>query len=160
MTEQTVRTLLTQHPFVKDLQSHQVDRLALIVRQVAFAPEQIVFREGDECPDFYLIVTGRMALEMAIPGGSVLRIQTLGDGDEFGWSALIMGRGKHFQARALEGVSTLAFDGGQLLEACRDDPGFGFGLMYRLLRIVSERLHATRLQLIDTYSPVAKRAGA
>lgn len=160
MDAQTVRTLLKQHPFVQDFQPHQVERLAAIARQVAFAADQVVFREGDECPDFYLIARGRVALEMALPGASVLRIQTLGDGDEFGWSALIMGRGKHFQARALEPVSTLAFDGGQLLQACQDDPAFGFGLMYRLLRIVSERLHATRLQLIDTYSPVAKRAGA
>jgi hypothetical protein len=33
-------------------------------------------------------------------------------------------------------------------------------LMQRLLGVVAERLQATRLQLHDMYSPVAKRAGA
>ncbi len=40
------------------------------------------------------------------------------------------------------------------------DPLFGFTLMQRLLGVVAERLQATRLQLLDMYSPVAARAGA
>jgi len=32
--------------------------------------------------------------------------------------------------------------------------------MQRLLAVVAERLQATRLQLLDTHSPVAARAGA
>jgi hypothetical protein len=31
--------------------------------------------------------------------------------------------------------------------------------MLRLMGVVSERLRATRVQLLDMYSPVAKRAG-
>jgi CRP/FNR family cyclic AMP-dependent transcriptional regulator len=57
-------------------------------------------------------------------------------------------------------VDALALDGGELLAACKRDPGFGFTLMQRLLGVVSERLQATRLQLHDMYSPIAKRAGA
>jgi CRP-like cAMP-binding protein len=71
-----------------------------------------------------------------------------------------MGSGKHFQARALERVEALALDGGALLTTCKRDPQFGFVLMQRLLGVVAERLQATRLQLHDMYSPVAKRAGA
>ena len=87
-------------------------------------------------------------------------MQTLSSGDEFGWSALLMSRGKLFQARALERVEALALDGGELLIACKQDTNFGFAFMHRLLGVVSERLQATRLQVLDTYSPTAKRAGA
>ena len=104
-------------------------------------------------------MTGLVALEIAAPGHT-FRVQTLFAGDELGWSALLMGSGKHFQARALERVEALAFEGADLLAACRDDPLFGFALMQRLLGVVAERLQATRLQLLDTYSPVAARAGA
>jgi CRP-like cAMP-binding protein len=86
-------------------------------------------------------------------------VQTLHAGDELGWSAILMGRGKHFQARALQPVQALAFDGAKLLNACREEPAFGFALMYRMVGVVSERLQATRLQVLDMYSPVAKRAG-
>ena len=61
-------------------------------------------------------------------------MQTLFAGDELGWSALLMGgSGKQFQARALERVEALAFEGADLLAACREDTAFGFALMQRLL---------------------------
>jgi hypothetical protein len=87
-------------------------------------------------------------------------VQTLFAGDELGWSALLTGTGKQFQARTLERVDVLAFQGAELLAKCREDTLFGFILMRRLLGVVSERLQATRLQLLDAYSPVAARAGA
>jgi hypothetical protein len=71
-----------------------------------------------------------------------------------------MGRGKHFQARALDQVEAIAFDGIEVMKLCREDTALGFEFMHRLLNVVSERLHATRLQLLDMYWPVAKRAGA
>ena len=153
------KAVLERHPFSKHFAPPQLECLASLARAVTFAPEQVIFHTGDDCHDFYLIVGGRVALEMPV-GKRMLRIQTLGDGDEFGFSALIMGRGMTFQARALQPVEALAFDGSRLLEACRADPELGFGLMRQLLLIVSERLDATRLQLMDTYSPVAARAGA
>jgi CRP/FNR family cyclic AMP-dependent transcriptional regulator len=153
-----VVTLLQRHPFVEEFQPAHIERLTKMAKEVEFARDQVIFHEGDECHDFYLIVTGRVALEIEAPEHT-FRVQTLTAGDELGWSAILMGRGKHFQARALEHTKALAFDGGALLAACREDTSFGFALMYRMLGVVSERLQGTRLQLLDMYSPVAKRAG-
>ena len=149
---------LRRHPFDKDFAAPHIERLASLASEAHFDRDQMIFREGDEFSKFYLIIAGRVALEMATPEGP-LRVQTLSAGDELGWSAILMGRGKHFQARALERVRALAFDGPALLAACREDKTFGYALMYRMLGVVSERLQATRLQLLDMYSPVAKRAG-
>jgi len=158
MTE-SVLNMLQRHPFVEKFAAEDVDKFASMATRVRFDRDQIIFREGDECSDFFLIVSGLVALEVTEPGHT-FRIQTLSAGQEFGWSALLMGSGKHFQARALERVEALALDGGELLTACKRDPAFGFALMQRLLGVVAERLQATRLQLHDMYSPVAKRAGA
>lgn len=158
MTENVV-TLLQRHPFVEEFQPQHIEKLASMATRVRFERDQVIFREGDECGEFYLIMTGLVALEIAAPD-HVLRVQTLSAGDELGWSAILMGRRKHFQARALERAEALAFDGGELLAACKQDAVFGYVLMHRLLGVVSERLQATRLQVLDMYSPVAKRAGA
>jgi CRP-like cAMP-binding protein len=158
MSAATLMALLRKHPFVEEFQPEHIDKLRAMAREVSFAPGETIFREGDDCHDFYLIVSGRVALEVE-EADHVLRVQTLSAGDEFGWSAILMGRRKHFQARALEHVETLALDGLQLLAACREDKGFGFALMYRMLGVVSERLQATRLQLHDMHSPIAKRSG-
>jgi len=150
---------LEKHPFVADLPARMLEELAPLAREVGFAKDQVIFREGDECHDFYLVVSGRVALEV-VSGTTTLRVQTLSGGEEFGWSAVMMGRGKHFQARALDAVEALAFDGAELMALCRQDTGLGFELMYRLLGVVAERLQATRLQLSDMYLPAAKKAGA
>jgi len=158
MTKETLLAVLRRHPFVEEFQPEHIELLTSIAKEVEFARDQVIFHEGDECHEFYLIVAGRVALEIEAPDHT-FRVQTLTAGDELGWSAILMGRGKHFQARALERTAALGFDGGALLEACRADPSFGFALMYRMLGVVSERLQGTRLQLLDMYSPVAKRAG-
>jgi CRP/FNR family cyclic AMP-dependent transcriptional regulator len=159
MTKETLLAVLHRHPFVEEFQEEHIEKLVTLAKEVEFPRDQVIFHEGDDFHDFYLIVEGRVALEIEAPDHT-FRVQTLAAGDELGWSAILMGRGKHFQARALQNVKALAFDGPTLLAACRDDRAFGFALMYRMLGVVSERLQATRLQLLDMYSPVAKRAGS
>ena len=158
MMKEPILATLRHHPFVAEFEPRHVEKLASLAKEVRFERDQILFREGDECSEFYLIVTGLISLEIDAPG-HVFRVQTLFAGDELGWSAMLMGRGKHFQARTLERVDALAFEGADMLAACGDDPQFGFVIMQRLLGVVAERLQATRLQLLDMYSPVAKRAG-
>jgi CRP/FNR family transcriptional regulator, cyclic AMP receptor protein len=150
---------LRHHPFVAEFEPRHVEKLATLGREIRFDRDHIIFREGDESSEFYLIVTGLVSLEITAPGHT-FRVQTLFAGDELGWSAVLMGRGKHFQARTLERVDALAFEGAELLAACKEDTAFGFAFMLRLLNVVAGRLQATRLQVLDMYSPVAARAGA
>jgi len=150
---------LERHPFVSDFAPRDQARLAALAKEVRFAPDQVIFREGDDYSVFYLLGKGMVALELEVPG-HVLRVQTLYAGDVFDWSALLPHAGKHFQARALDSVTALAIEGGDLLASFKGDPEFGLAFMLRLRGVVSERLRATRLQLLDMYSPVAKRAGA
>jgi len=151
--------MLRHHPFVLEFEPRHVERLAALAKDVRWERNQLIFREGDECSEFYLIVTGLVSLEIAAPG-QTFRVQTLFAGDELGWSAMLGSSGKQFQARALERVDALAFESSEILAACREDTAFGFAFMLRLSRLVAERLQATRVQLLDMYSPVAARAGA
>ena len=158
MIDQALQEALRRHHFVGGFEPAQVDRLAALARPVTFERDQVIFHEGDECNDFFLILGGLIALEVEEPDHT-LRVQTLDAGDELGWSAVLMGTGKYFQARALERSEALAVDGPSLLAECKRDPAFGFAFMYRLLGVVAERLQRTRLQVHDMYSPVAKKAG-
>jgi len=154
-----VLSAVQQHPFAQGLTPAHCEKLASLARRVSYPKGELIFREGDEKHEFFLLLTGRVALEM-MSEGKPLRVHTLEGGDELGWSAVIMGRGKHFQARTLEPVEALAFDGFTLLDQCRADTGFGYKIMHRLLGVVSERLQAARLQVLDMHSPISKRAGA
>jgi len=159
MTTSPLLSVLQKQPFAKDFTAPQVEKLALLAKNARFPSNHVFFREGDDCPDFHLILSGMVALEMVAPSRP-FRVETLNAGDEFGWSSLLVGQGKLFQARALEAVETLVFEGPELRAMCEEDTAFGYKLMLRLLNVVSGRLQATRLQVLDIYWPDAKRAGA
>ncbi len=155
---QNLLPVLQQHPFVSEFSAEHRQRLAALAQQVRFDAGQVIFHEGDDYSVFYLLGEGTVALEIEAPGG-VLRVQTLYAGDELDWSAVLPHAGKHFQARALTPVTALAFEGSQLLESFKGDPAFGLAFMLRLMGVVSERLRATRVQLLDLYSAEARRSG-
>ena len=150
--------VLQHHPFVAEFAPAHIAKLAALAQQVHFDAGQVIFHEGDDYSVFYLLGDGMVALELEVPG-HVLRVQTLYAGDGLDWSAVLPHAGKHFQARALAPVTALAFEGEQLLASFKSDPEFGLAFMLRLMGVVSERLRATRLQLLDMYSPVAELAG-
>lgn len=155
---QDLSTVLKRHPFVSEFHDEHVALLAQLATEVHFKQGEIIFHEGDDYSVFYLLGEGMVALELEAPD-HVLRVQTLYAGDELDWSAVLPHAGKHFQARALTPVTALAFEGAQLLASFKRHPEFGLAFMLRLMGVVSERLRATRVQLLDMYSPVAKRAG-
>jgi CRP-like cAMP-binding protein len=150
--------ILKRHPFVAAFKAEHVERLADLAQQVQFSADQVIFHEGDVYSVFYLLGEGMVSLELEAEG-HVLRVQTLYAGDELDWSAVLPHAGKHFQARALRPTTALAFEGEQLLASFKADPEFGLAFMLQLMGVVSERLRATRVQLLDIYSPEAKRAG-
>jgi CRP/FNR family transcriptional regulator, cyclic AMP receptor protein len=150
--------VVAAHPFLAGLDDAHLAQLADMARDMCFDKGVVIFPEGDQSREFYLLVHGMVALEI-MSHGTRHRIQTLHAGDEFGFSALMSGKRKVLQARALDRVDVLVFDGDQLLEAFKTDTAFGMAIAMRLVGVVSERLSAAREQLLDMYAPEARRAG-
>lgn len=148
----TLTEVLRAYPELGDLTPSQVERLAEMAREARFQAGEIIFREGDSRDEFFLIVSGAVALETHA-GNRTVRIQTLMNGEELGWSSVLKGSRKHFQARALKSVRALAFDGERLRAFCDEDPEFGFRFTRWMLTVVAQRLQATQLQLLDLYGP-------
>lgn len=152
MDTKALYDILREHPFLEGFKPPHIQKMAEMAHEVQFARDHVIFREGDECGIFYLILEGKVALEASAPG-RIFRISALGAGDEVGWSSLLMEESKHFRARTLEPVRALAFDAMRLRQTCEQDHGFGYLLMRQLVRVVAQRLQATRVQLLDLYAP-------
>ncbi|MEO8921257.1 MAG: Crp/Fnr family transcriptional regulator [Caldimonas sp.] len=157
MTQELLLRLDT-HPFLADFRPEHKARLMALGSTMHFEADEVIFREGDDYSVFYLLAEGMVALELEVPG-HLLRVQTVYAGEVFDWSSLLPHAPKHFQARALDAVTALAFEGESLRASFQSDPEFGLAFVLRLLGVVSGRLRATRLQLADMYSPEARRAG-
>ncbi|HZT29291.1 MAG TPA: Crp/Fnr family transcriptional regulator [Bryobacteraceae bacterium] len=158
MTIENVTDTLREHPFLQGFRPDHIDKLAAMASEVRFGKNELIFHEGDESSFFYLLLSGSVALEVPTPGRTV-RVATLGHGEELGWSSILPSTHvKQFQARSLEEVRALGFDGERLRHACEEDYSFGYALLRAVLQVVASRLQATRIQLLDIYSPVSSKA--
>ena len=110
-----------------------------------------MFREGDCDSVLYVVEEGRVAIEITIPGRGRVTILTVGPGEVFGWSSLFFQRPKTASARTVEPTRALALDAVRLRALCDADTRLGYLLTRRILDVVSERLKATRMQLLDIY---------
>ena len=66
---------------------------------------------------------------------------------------LIQNRKWTFEAKARSDSKVLVFDGKNLLQYCEKDHHFGYSLMKRFAGLMSERLHAARLKMMDSWAP-------
>jgi CRP-like cAMP-binding protein len=118
-------------------------------KTVRFKAGEVLFRQDDPANQFYLIESGKVAIEAHEPANGTTLVQTLGPGDVLGWSWLFPPFAWHFQARAIEPTSAIALNGAHLLVVAERNHDFGYELMKRVAQLVIRRLQATRKQLLE-----------
>ena len=147
---QTLESVLRRHDFFAGLDPEYLALIVGCAANVVFRDGTFLFREGTPAETFFLIREGAVALELAAPS-RVVTIQTLGKGEMVGFSWLLGPHRWEYDGRAIGRVRAIEMDGACLRGKCDDDPRLGFDLMQRFARLASQRLQATRLQLLDVY---------
>lgn len=117
-----------------------------------FAADEKLCREGSEATELYLIESGRVGLDMFVPGRGQVRILTLGPGEVLAWSALVGNHGATATATALDDTLTIAFPDKALSDLCEANLAVGYFVMKELAKAISRRLLSTRLQLLDLFA--------
>jgi len=148
---ETLEPLLSEHPLIKGLDPKHIQLITGCASNVRFDAGQIIFREGEEADQFYVIRQGKVALQIYTPGRGSIIIDTLTDGDILGWSWLIPPYLWRFDAVATELTRAIALDGKCLRNKCEADHDLGFELLKRFASIVDSRLESTRIRLLDMY---------
>ena len=146
---QSLYTLIVQQPFFKGLNAHQLQLLTDSAMGTQFEPGQSIFKEGSPANRFYLILEGKVVLESELAERGLIPIETLGPGDDLGWSWLFPPYSLQLSARALEPTRTIFFYGTRLREQCEQDHDLGYELTKRIAEVVIKRLRATQQRLIE-----------
>ncbi len=146
----TIKETIMRHPFFQGMRAEHVDLLAQDAVEKTFETGDILFLQEEPAADFYLLESGRVAIEAHEPADGTTQVQVVETGDVVGWSWLFPPFVWHFQARALQPTRVVVLNGGRLLVEAERDPEFGFELMKRIAQVVIRRLQATRTQLLRT----------
>lgn len=135
------------------LSNSQLEFLESISQEASFKTGDVLFEEESVANTFYVIVEGKVGLEISSPDKQPIVIQTLGNGDLVGVSWLLPPHRWNWRARAVADTTAIAFDAAAL----RAQVELDHELARRVLGVVAEeaisRLHSTRIQLLDLYRP-------
>lgn len=139
-------------PFFAGLAPRMLRELCGDARPVRYPQGERIFAEDGEADRFWLIESGSVALDLCVPGRGEQVIETLTAGTVLGWSWLYSPYRWRFGAVARSPVTAVVFDAVAVRGRCDDDPKFGYAMLRRFTPVVTERLHATRLRLLDLYA--------
>jgi CRP-like cAMP-binding protein len=149
----TVTALISAHPFFAAFTDEQRTALAEHAVAVTFTAGERLFPEGGLADKFWLIEGGRIALDMRVPGRGDQIVETLASGTVLGWSWLHPPYRWHFGAVAGVASTAIEFDATAVRRRCDADPAFGYAVLRSFTPVITERLQATRLRLLDLYGP-------
>jgi CRP-like cAMP-binding protein len=148
-----LREVLRTIPWFNELKPEHFEKMVEISSVHDLPENSELFREGDRQDKLYIVVEGRVALEIFIPHKGRLRISTAEVMDLIGWSAVTPGvRTRTASARTVIPSRLIGIDSRALREACDEDVEFGYLIMKRIANIVAGRLMVTRLQLLDMFA--------
>ena len=146
-----LQRILSEHAFFGGMEERLLQILVGCACNVRFDEGEVIFREGEEADKFYLIRNGKVALQLFADRRGPLTISTLEGGDILGWSWLSPPYRWKFTARALETTRAISLDGRCLREKSERDKELGYEVLKRFVRIIEDRLQATRMQLLNVY---------
>jgi CRP/FNR family cyclic AMP-dependent transcriptional regulator len=153
MSDPSTRAYLSAHEFFSGLGDEALEFLSECADTRVIEKGQILFRQGENADKFYIVRRGRITVQMPAILGPPLEIQTLGQGQVLGWSWLISPYKWTFQSRAEEESEVLQFDGAAILARCEREPKFGYELLKKFAGLMSVRLDAARLKMMDEWNP-------
>lgn len=151
MTIHGLEDLLVQHPRFKGMPEEFVKAVAGCGKNVVYKSGDYLFHEGDDANDIFMIREGLVSLEMDMPGAGPQTFLTETVGGVIGLTWLIPPFIWTFDARAREDTRAICFDATCLRTKCDADPALGYAVLKQFMPVILERLHDTRVQMLDLY---------
>lgn len=153
MNQQELMSTLQTIPWFQEISPTHFEKIAGIASLVEVDAKQELFREGDPEDYLYIVIQGRVAIEMFVPGRGRVRIYTAEPMDVVGWSSVTpVVRRRTAGAVAVLPSTLVRLDALGLRQIGEEDCALGYIIMRRMANVVASRLLTTRLQLLDMFS--------
>jgi len=153
MNQENLVNALQTIPLFQEMDSEHFEKFKEVASLVEVDAEQVLFREGDQEDYLYIVVQGRVAIEMQFPGRGRIRIYTAEPLDFVGWSSVTpVVRARTAGAVAVLPSCLVRLDASKVRAMIDEDHEIGYIIMRRVANVVASRLLVTRLQLMDMFS--------
>ena len=150
---ESMATRVALHPFLAGMGRSQLALLIDSATAADFDANEVILRAGEVANRFYLIESGKVALESGEEFGEPwVVVGTIGAGDLLGWSWMFPPYVWHFTARAIERTKAIFFYGTILREYCEKNHSLGYELFKRITPVMLRRLQAARKKMLSIHA--------
>lgn len=132
-------TFLRQIPLFAKLNEAGLERLARAFRRRELAKGDVIFRQGDESRDFYLVLTGKVRIFKVSPAGYETSINIFSSGDVIGEFACLDGEPRSATAIAMARCIVMKMAGETFVNLLRSQPELGV----QMSRLLASKLRWT-----------------
>ena len=133
-----VRDLLSRVPLFNELQKQDLEPIVLGTTEITTASGDIIFRRGDPCVGFHVVVYGQVKLVFVSSSGVERVVRLIGPGDGFGEALMFMGQDYIVTAQAMQDSLLLHVGRDALFDQLDRNPG----LARKMLAGLSQRLYS------------------
>jgi len=151
MAIEGLERIVGTHGLFAGLGKEFLELVAGCAKNVRFRTGEYLYREGEDANEIYLVREGHVAQELGAPGHGRMTFLTVGPNNVVGLSWLVPPYRWSYDARAQDDVRAISIDATCLRTKCDADTGLGYEVMKRFMPAIVQRLHDTRLQLLDVY---------
>lgn len=120
--QESIESQLSAQPLFNSLSAAEIEQLAVTARNVRVKKGQVLFRKGDACHGFHVIVSGKVKLLFNSPGGTEKVIEILTAGQTFGESVMFMEQPYPLDAQALNDSKLIYLTRSAVLQALESNP--------------------------------------
>ncbi len=150
--------ILSRVPIFENLSKRELAAVVRILHEREYQAEEIIFRENEPGMGMYIIQNGTVAI---ISESGQLQLSELSDGAFFGDVALLDDAPRSATAVAKTACRIFGFFQPDLFALMERDPRLGLKIVFRLARLMAERLRKTnqRAQELNQELQKIKSAG-
>lgn len=141
-----LREALRETILFAELDDEQLDHIAAAGSVQSLQRNVVLFEEGDEPGEFYLVLSGRVAIAQESDDGRESLLAVLGPGELFGEMGFLDGHNRSAQARSLEESEVLVVPYAELRLLYENHPT----ALWSAVQLLARRLRATDQALSDT----------
>jgi CRP-like cAMP-binding protein len=136
------------------LKLEELKDIAKLAEIEEFDQGDVIFKEGDTAEKIYMVLEGRVSIEITIYPGKRSPVYTMTKGRFFGYPSLLHTRRFTTTARCLDRVKVVGIVADELENKIfKKDCRRGYLVMKSVAELIAQKLSDTRMQLLSLLQP-------
>lgn len=141
------KSLLQKMDCLGVLRDGHFEKLSEIAEIHSYAKGVYVEREKEQTQALYIVIKGRVSIEIDLPDNRRITVYIVRPGDLFGWSAVVPPYEATASSRCLDDCEIIVLPRESLLQLLEDDIDLKASFMETIARVIRNRLLDTRQQM-------------